>query len=249
MAELMDSLAAGFRLQGNNREAVVLVHGFTGVPAHFRPLAAQLHEAGYTVIAPRLAGHGTSIADLATTRGRDWVESARQAVVEVSDHKRLHLAGLSMGGLISLLIAGESRASTVTTINSPVIVREKQFYASPLVRYFRPRFDWPETDPPDLPAEDMQYWLPYHGFPTKGAADLFAIGRRAVRAARKLDIPSLVVQSRVDETVDPRSAKILAQLLGDACTILWLEDSIHVAVLDRERDKIATAMLERFGSI
>ena len=248
MAELVDALAAGFRLDGNNQEAVVLVHGFTGVPAHFRPLAARLHEAGYTVIAPRLAGHGTSIADLATTRGRDWVESARQAVIEVSDHKRLHLAGLSMGGLISLLLAGESRASTVTTINSPIVVREKQFYAAPLIRYFRPRFDWKESDPPDLEPELMRYWLPYHGFPTRGAADLFAIGRRAVWAARKLDIPSLVVQSRTDETVDPRSAKILAQLLGDGCTILWLEDSLHVAVLDHERDRITAAMLEHFSA-
>jgi esterase/lipase len=77
---------------------------------------------------------------------------------------------------------------------------------------------------------------------------LFAIMRRALWAAHRLDIRSLVIQSRTDETVDPRSAKILAQLLGDNCTLEWLDDSIHCAVLDRERDKIAATMLERMAN-
>ncbi|MDJ0923552.1 MAG: alpha/beta fold hydrolase [Acidimicrobiia bacterium] len=248
MTELMNPLAASFRHNGSNGEAVVLIHGFTGVPAHFRPLAATLHEAGYTVIVPRLAGHGTSVTDLAGTRGEDWVESARQAVIEVSDHERIHLGGLSMGGLISVLLAESVGAATVATINSPIIVRNKQFYVSPIARYFKAHIDWPETDPPDLEPGMLKYWLPYPGFPTKGAADLLAIVRRALRAARKLAIPSLVVQSRTDETVDPRSARILANLLGDRCRILWLDDSIHVAVLDHERDKITEALLEQLAS-
>ena len=175
MPQLLDPLAGSFRHDGDNGEAVVLIHGFTGVPAHFRPLGALLNKHGYTVVAPRLAGHGTSVADLAATRGRDWIDSARQAAIDVSDHERIHLVGLSMGGLISLLLAEQTRASSVTTVNSPVIVRNKQFYASPLVRYFKPHFEWPADDPPDLEPAFLKYWLPYDGFPTKGAADLFAI--------------------------------------------------------------------------
>ena len=247
MTELMDPLAAGFRFEGANGEAVVLTHGFTGVPAHFRPLGGVLNEAGYTVIAPRLAGHGTSVDDLATTGGEDWVASARAAMDDVSDHRRVHLAGLSMGGLISLLLARPVGAATVTTINSPVLVRGKQLYFARLMHRFRPRFDWPEADPPDLEAEMVPFWIPYPGFPTRSAADLVSIMRRAVFAARRIDVPSLVIQSRIDESVDPRSAPILARLLGAQSRIVWLERSMHTAPLDRERDIIARAVLERIS--
>lgn len=245
-ADLMDPLAAAFRLDGTNGEAIVLIHGFTGVPAHFRPIAKILNEAGYTVNVPRLAGHGTNIADLANTRGRDWIASARVAVAEVAEHHRVHLAGLSMGGLLSLLLARRANAATVTTINSPAIVRDKKLYLSPVGRFFVRDVEWTDGDEPDLDPDMQQYWLPYDSFPTRSAADLFAIIRRGLWAARKIEVPSLVIQSRVDETVDPRSGKILTQLLGDNCQLVWLDDSIHCAVLDQERDTIAAALLARF---
>lgn len=243
-AELMDPLAAAFRLDGTNGKAVVLIHGFTGVPAHFRPMGQIFNEAGYTVNVPRLAGHGTNVADLANTSDKEWIESARAAVVDVSDHDRVHLAGLSMGGLISLILARQVGAATVTTVNSPAIVRDKKFYLSPIGQYFVRNVDWQETEAPALDPEMQQYWLPYESFPTRSAADLFTVMRRAMWAARKVEVPSLVIQSKTDETVDPRSGKILAQLLGDNCRLVWLEDSIHCAVLDRERDEITAAMLQ-----
>lgn len=248
MAELMHPLADRFRLDGNNGEAVALVHGFTGVPAHFRPLGAFLNSHGYTVVAPRLAGHGTSVDDMATTGADDWIASARDAVAEVADHDRIHLAGLSMGGLISILLAGPTGAATVTTINSPVIVHDKKLYIAPLARYFMREVSWPETDPPELDEEMLQYWLPYPGFTTKGAIGLLSIGRRALLAARQLEVPALVIQSRTDEAVNPRSANILAKALGKETRVVWLENSIHLALLDRERDVIAAEVLNHLHS-
>ena len=244
MPELMNPLAAGFRLEGTNGEAVVLVHGFTGVPAHFRPLSGFLNDHGYTVVAPRLAGHGTTLADMATTRADDWIASARNAAEDVADHKRIHLAGLSMGGLISLLLAGPTGAATVTTINSPVIVRDKRLYLAPVVRHFLREVSWPEPETPELDEELEQYWIPYPGFPTKSAMGLLSIGGRALWAARRVEVPTLVIQSRSDETVDPRSARILARALGEHARVHWLANSIHVAVLDKERDHIAREFLD-----
>jgi carboxylesterase len=247
--DLVDPLAAGFRHDGTNGEAVVLIHGFTGVAAHFRPLGRFLNERGYTVVAPLLAGHGTGVAAMATTGADDWIASARRAVAAVADHRQIHLGGLSMGGLIALILAGPAGAASVTTINSPVIVRDKRLYLAPLARYLVDRVAWEETDPPDLDEEVKPYWIPSPGFPTAAAVGLLSIGGRAVLAARRLELPSLVIQSKTDETVDPRSARILARALGDKCRMLWLERSIHVAVLDRERDRIAAALLHRITDL
>lgn len=244
MPELMDPLAAAFRLDGSNGEAVVLIHGHTGNPAHFRPLAAELNSAGFTVTVPRLAGHGTTMEDMATTGACDWIASARSAVDDVADHSRVHLAGLSMGGLISLVLAGRVGAATVTTINSPVVVRDKALYTAPVARFFVKKVEWPDQGTPDIDEEVRPYWLTYPGFYTSTAVGLLWLMSRAVYAAQRLRIPSLVIQSHTDETVDPRSARILHRLLGRQSRLVWLDNSLHMAPLDRERDKISAALLE-----
>ena len=247
MAELMDPLAAAFRHDGTNGEAVILIHGFTGAPSHFLLMADELHAEGYTVNVPRLAGHGTSMEDMATTGASDWIESARRAIADVSDHDRIHLAGLSMGGLLSVLLANESEAASVTTINSPVVVRDKTLYAAPVARFVKKKVLWPDTGEAGIAPELVKYWLPYPGFYTKNAVDLLAIGRRAVVAARQVNVPSLVIQSKTDESVSPRSAEILCRLLGDNCRLKWLVNSMHLALLDDERDRITAALLDRIN--
>jgi len=245
MPELMDPMAAAFRLEGDNGEAVALIHGFTGVPSHFRPLAGKLNEAGYTVTVPRLAGHGTSPEDLATTTASDWIASAEAAVDRLAGHDRVHLVGISMGGLIAMVLAGRVGAASVTIINSPLIVRNKTLYAAPLSRPFIKKVEWPEPDFGHLDEEMRPYWLPYSGFYTKSAGGLLAILLRASWAARGLDVPSLIIQSRNDESVSPRSARIWRRLLGGDSQLIWLENSLHNALLDKERDQIAAAVLAR----
>lgn len=242
MGDLFDPLAAGFRLDGDRNEAVVLLHGFTGVPAHFRPLAADLHGAGYTVVVPRLAGHGTSMEDMDRTGAEDWIESATAAYGEaVADHALVHLGGLSMGGLISILLAARLPVASVTTIDSPVVVRDPRTYVAPLFARWMPEIRWEEEDL-DLDAEIEPYWLTYPGFPTRRLGDLNRIMARAVVAARRVAAPALVIQSRTDETVAPISARILANAFAGDTRLVWLERSMHNALLDRERDVISASV-------
>lgn len=245
MTELFDPNCAGFRLDGDRRDAVVLIHGFTGAPTHFRLLGRYLNERGFTVVAPLLAGHGTSIDDMARTGQADWIESARTAVAEVSDKTRVHLVGLSMGGLIALVLAGPTAASTVTTINSPLRFRDKSVYLTPWLHRFSPRVERPLDEQPPFDSEADGLWLTYGGFPTRAAADLLRLSRRARRAAGRLRRPTLVVQSRADEAVEPRSAELLAAALGPGCRLLWLDRSRHNSLLDVERDIIHAAILDR----
>lgn len=249
MSELFDPLAGPFRHEGSNGEAAVLVHGFTGVPAHFRPMGQVLADAGYTVIAPLLAGHGTSIEDLAETGREHWIESVRDAHRSVEGvHDRVHFVGLSMGGLISILVAAEVGAATVSTINSPIVFRDKKAHLARLLHPFRPIVRWSEEDPPELDDEVAPFFLTYSGFPSKALADLVSISRQALRTAPHVNSPALVVQSLIDETVDPRSGAELAKSFGHGTRLVWLESSIHNALLDHERDVIDRAVLDRFST-
>ena len=55
--------AEPFFLPGRS-EGVLLLHGFTGSPSEMKLYGAYLQQCGYTVLAIRLAGHGTSPEDL-----------------------------------------------------------------------------------------------------------------------------------------------------------------------------------------
>lgn len=246
VSQLFSPLAAPFHFRGSNGQAVVLIHGFTGVPAHFRPLGRFLNDRGYTVVAPLLAGHGTSPAAMTATGGDDWIRSAEDARDGVAaDHDAVHLVGLSMGGLISILIGARGRADTISTINAPITFRDKRIHLTPFLHGLRPTVHWPEEEPPDLDPDVADLWLTYRSHPTRAASELLSISRRAHRVAATISAPALVIQSLADQTVDPRSGRQLAEALGENCRLVWLQHSIHNSLLDHERDLIHTAVLGR----
>jgi carboxylesterase len=246
--DLMSPMAAPYRLAGTNGEAVVLVHGFTGVPAHFRPLAEHLNAAGFTVNVPLLAGHGTTPEHLATTDAGDWERSARLAAEAVSDHRRVHLVGLSMGGLLGIMVAGRVAASTVTTINSPVVVRDKRLYFAGVAHRWRPVVDWDVPGEPNLEEAVERYSIPYPGFHTVSGRELVRVVTRGYRAARRLRRPALVIQSKADQTVDPVSGRLLAGALGPSARLVRLERSAHNALLDRDRHLIHDLVLDHVSA-
>ncbi len=247
MTDLFHSLAAPFQLPGDNGEAVVAIHGFTGIPGHWRLAAEVLNQHGYTVIAPLLPGHGTSVSDMERHGAADWLRAVVDAAVSVKGHRRVHLAGLSLGGLLAILAAGPTNAATISTISAPLRFRHKSIYLAPLLHHFRPYTPWPPSPPPSE-LETAELLLTYPGFPTKKAADLLVVARHARKAARRLRRPGLVVHSAVDETADPRSGIKLARLLGPGTQTLWLTSSGHNALLDKERDLIYTALLNRIAT-
>jgi carboxylesterase len=244
MTDLFHSLAAPFQLTGDNGEAVVAIHGFTGIPGHWRLAAEVLNQHGYTVIAPLLPGHGTSVAEMERHGAADWLRAVVDAALSVRNHRRVHLAGLSLGGLLAILAAGPTNAATISTISAPLRFRHKSIYLAPLLHHFRPYTPWPPSPPASEP-ETAELFLTYPGFPTKKASDLLVVSRHARKTARRLRRPALVVQSAADETVDPSSGAKLARLLGPGTQTLWLTASRHNALLDKERDLIHAALLTR----
>lgn len=199
------------------------------------------------MVAPLLPGHGTVAGDLLHHGAADWLGAVVNAALSVSDHQRVHLAGLSLGGLLALLATGPTNAASITTVSAPLAYRRRSIYLAPLIHPLRPFTPWPPS-PPLEDVETSPLFLTYSGFPTKRAADLLVVSRHARRAARRLRRPALVVQSLMDESVRPSSATTLAKLLGPNTQTLWLTHSRHNALLDGERALIHDALLARLQS-
>ncbi len=82
---------------------VLLIHGFMAAPEEVRQWADFLHGKGYTVYAPRLAGHGTSALDLARRSFSEWVDSVgRGRGILESCCEKMIVAGFSTGAGLAL---------------------------------------------------------------------------------------------------------------------------------------------------
>lgn len=233
--------SAPFRIDGRRGEAVVLVHGFTGHPGHWIPMAERLADEEYTVIAPLLSGHGR-IHQLSGFVWRDWLGSALDACRSVSDHRLVHLVGLSMGGLIAILVAARTPSGRLVTINSPLVLRETKAYLAPLARHLigslPARGD--EVPDPDL----AHLWTPQEERSTAAVDQLLRVMWHAWRTAGRLRRPALVIQSRLDEAVRPVSARLLAHRL--AARLMWIETR-HNALLDPRREAVTRAVIEHLA--
>lgn len=236
--------AAPFSLEGDRSDAVLLLHGWTGSPAHLRVLGTELNDAGFAVHAPLLAGHGTSLEDMVGTDWRDWIRSAMEGAVELGrGGRRIHLVGLSMGGVMGLLMAPILEAATVTTINAPQRVWDRRNRAARLFRGSN-RIDPGEPIVP-VPDDMREYQQQYEGTPVGTVADLGDLIRAANRNLHKVTCPALVIQSKTDETVKPVSAEIIYDGISSTDkSLAWLEDSRHVALLDKERELISRTILD-----
>jgi carboxylesterase len=73
-----------------------------------RPLGEAFRDAGYTMLGPRLPGHGTSPEDMAGTGAGDWIGAVEDALAQLQTRcTRVFMTGLSMDGTLTLYMAGK----------------------------------------------------------------------------------------------------------------------------------------------
>lgn len=241
-------LAEPFRLEGSSGDAVLLIHGFGGNAAHFRMLGPFLHERGFTVHAPLLPGHGTSLDDMERSGRRDWESAVRTAFRTLAGEcERVHVVGFSMGGLLAQQLAAEAHPVTVTTVNAPLNLYDRRQPLVHFLKYIRRFRAW--DDPRPVPEDEAaEYWIHYEGFSLRAAAEMMHL-RRAVRGLLyRVTSPALIIQSRNDESVRPESASLIAaQISSFRKEIFWLDGPGHNALHHPDRGLIHQKVLEHIS--
>lgn len=225
------------------RPAALLVHGFLGTPAEFRPLAGELLQAGWTVQGLLLPGFGAQVDSLFERRYPEWIEAASLALEKLQEkHDPVLLLGFSMGGAVALNVAAERRPSALALL-APFWsgTNSRQRVAWEVLRRLRPHFRPFEradlSDPvlreslggfaPDLDLDDprIREALRQLRAPTSLLEQVLALGRNARRLAPQIDTPTLVVQGMGDQIARSERTR---ELLG------LLPGPIHYHELDAE---------------
>jgi carboxylesterase len=233
-------------LRGGPR-GLLCLHGFTGTPFEVRPLAEALAGQGFTVAAPVLAGHCTTVDDLRRTCWTDWLGSASAALDELRAvvPGPVAIAGFSMGSLLALRLAHEraSQIAALVSIAAPLRLRAYQvravrFLASlPAALRRGPLAVLPKFGGYDVIDADMKQMNPgLPGMPIAGIHSLIELSELVRRELPDIRVPALVVHGALDRTVPPGDSLELARSLGSpVIEALVLPRSGHLVAIDVER--------------
>jgi len=222
---------------------VLLIHGFTGCAAHMRKLADELSLRDYTVCTINLPGHASTEAEMAKADWQQWLQAAKQAALEMMNESEFFtVAGLSMGGVLALLVAEQMKVNACVTISAPTAVKNRLLPFAGLCAPLMPRIAWGGGDERHKRL-DKTYDFGYPGFPTAKGADLHRLITMARRNLFNITCPLLCVQSDGDETIWEGSAdEILRNIRSEVRQKLWLEGEPHVCTLTPSMPSIAQAI-------
>jgi carboxylesterase len=121
------------------KEAVLLLHGFTGQPWELSDVGKLLAGSGFAVYAPRYPGHGTRRVDFLATRAEDWARRAIDAYLELrADYRTVHVLGHSMGGLIATGVAASFDCPRLILFAPAFLPLNKAMKWAPYVAPFKP---------------------------------------------------------------------------------------------------------------
>jgi len=236
--------AGGYFFEGGEI-GVLLLHGFTGTPQNIRPIADSLARQGYTVAGPRLAGHGTTVADMIPTGPEDWLRSAREGLAWVRQFARtVFVAGVSLGGTLAFGMALEpgNALAGVACINSPfldvpaldAIVKDPNAPAT---------VPAPWTDPRMLTKDLAAAGIVYFEMPVAALGRGLAYAAQVRERLGEIRIPALLFFSRDDAIIDPANGPYVLEHLGStAKRLVQLTNSNHEATLDFDKERIAAEL-------
>jgi len=253
--------------------AVLLFHGLQSSPAELLPLAKRLHQAGYTVQMPHLAGYGYMHGDTprSVTHWQDWHAKAMSEFrLLQQQYKSVALGGLCIGGTLSLSIAAElgDEVAALTLLSTTL------WYDGWAMPWYRPLrylgYLWPlrylytyrEREPFGLKNPLLRKWIARE----MSHKDASMIGSSrlnlpAIQEAERLIVavkkslprivaPAIIIHAEEDEVASPRSARYIAEHIGSkAVESVMLHNSYHMITVDNDREQVASDTIRFFASI
>jgi len=221
---------------------VFLSHGYTATTAEVRLFAKRLHEKGFSVGGPLLAGHGSRPEDLNRVRWQDWVESGELVYRQMKSRcEHVILGGESMGGLVALYLASRHPEVRGVMVYAPAI--KLNISTADRIKLYLGSLFMPFANRESMDASDK--WQGYHPeLPTKGIVQLLRFQDAVKKILPQIKQPIIIFQGRKDKTVDPVAGEMILQGVGSAIKEHhWMEESTHPILIDRELDAVTDLSL------
>jgi len=234
-----------FFFQGG-RTGVLLIHGFTGTPKEMRYMGEDLNKHGFTVLGIRLAGHATTPEDMRASRWTDWTASVEDGFHLLSNSvERIFLAGLSMGGVLSLLMSTTLNVAGVIAMATPYQMPRDPHYPLWFIRLYGKiiKYAPKSKEPPGSSWFDKEAFAQHISYPQNpitSIAELKILLWQMQAALPKATKPVLLIHSKNDTYVPPENMEMIYNGLTNVSdkTKIYVTESGHVVTSDAERRRV-----------
>lgn len=224
---------------------MLLIHGFTGLPAELFLLGEFLNREGFSVLCMRLAGHGTDENNLMRTTKDDWFNSVLDGFCILRGVcEKIFVVGHSMGGLLTLKLSSERDVSKIVTLAAPIFIDDglglrnlppREFCGNACIVQPRRKLN-------DVPQAANEV---YKKTPLVSVHELLDLIADVKKLLPKVTAPILIMHGEDDHTAQPRSARFIMDNVGSAVKkIITVPNSGHLLPLDENREFVFEEVLD-----
>lgn len=196
-----------------SKVGVLLVHGLMAAPEEVRPLAEFLFAQGYTVYAPRMAGHGTSAEDLAQRNYQDWIASVEQGYDVLSQYcEYIIAAGFSTGAavLLQLVIENPTLFCALISISAPLRFNKlAAHFAKPLqhLNQALSNMGLGALSKPYATNHADNPHINYLRCPINSIVEIQTLMKKVKPKLVSINLPCLIIHARHDPKIQVQSAR------------------------------------------
>ena len=230
---------------GGRGPAVLCLHGLTGTPYEVRPPAELLATQGFACLGPLLPGHGTTPHELNETPRADWVRAALAGYDELAQtHERVYVVGLSLGGLLGLVIAARRPIAGAVILAAPLDLGLAVRFCVPWLASLVASI--PKT--PGIVDDEARARHPgYDRMPLRAVRELLHLQHEVLELLGSIEAPLALIYSRSDNTVRERDGERIAKAVrSPVCDLHYLQESGHVMPVDLEGETVARRISDFF---
>ncbi len=219
------------RIAPGSKNAVLMIHGIAGSPAHFRELLPVVPE-DWSVYNILLDGHGGKVADFSATSMKKWKTQVSDTVKQLLQrHEKIVIVAHSMGTLFALQAAVDhpERVASLFLLAAPLRVRIAPNMVEGTLRVALKKTEGFKTaqemvDDCSIDLDEMPHryigWAPRF-------VELLEEIKRVRGILPRVRIPCVAFQSEKDELVSAESAQDLQR--NRRIEVIMLKNSGHFA--------------------
>ncbi|MCK6472407.1 MAG: alpha/beta hydrolase [Planctomycetes bacterium] len=250
---------SGVRIRKTSEHAVLLFHGLGGSPAEMLYLRRTLQRKGFHVELPVLPGHCAHYSQLRKLKWQDFASAAQAEFEKVSArYSTVSVSGLCMGAVLALYlgIRNGCRIKSICPISTTLHFDGWGLpwttclipYAVYTPLYFL--YNVKESHPYGVKDENIRRWIKskmcasskthYSKIPFRSICEMRQMNHYVRKHLDKITAPICAIHPLDDEVSSLRSLKdIQAGASSRVFESLILEDSYHLATVDREKALVA----------
>lgn len=233
------------QLKGIKKEGILMLHGFTGNPNQFRKLAKDLNMEGYTVHVPVYKGHGGEPEEIVGTSVEEWYKGAKEGYEKLKDSgcEKIHIVGVSVGGVFGLKLAEEKEVDKLVTISTPFKKVTQKDLKKRIREYAYVYKKMQGIDEKEIEKETKKLEKEIK----KITEELNEFVVDVIKGKQEIKSKLVVMQGMKDEKLYVDSfSKIKKELKKNIQKVLAFEESDHLLIIGKEKEQVRNEIMAIF---